>query len=198
MQVCASAVWTSRPSAPVPSPRRRDRWRRPRPAAPACRLAVPRARSRGGSRRRTAPCQTAADRRTPRRYALADESEIGGVSIAFRTERARSNPPAAAPRSEDGAAWCRWHSRTASVASRDHHDHRKRHAVAAELDELLHQHGEAAPPEPARLASPGSDDAARSLEIVLGAVHRSMNTTSSDGPVLPVPSRSPRYGPMPA
>src|SRR6476620_3843074 len=68
---------------------------------------------------------------------------------------------------------------------RDHHDHRERDAVAAELDEFLDQHRIAAAPEAeGRLA-----DAA----IVVGCfsrthwklsferVMRSMNTSSSDG-----------------
>src|SRR5258705_4904721 len=69
--------------------------------------------------------------------------------------------------------------------NRDHHDHRERDAVAAELDEFLDQHRIAAPPEAeGRLAG---------AAILIGRLYcthwklsfervmRSMNTSSSDG-----------------
>ena len=68
---------------------------------------------------------------------------------------------------------------------RDHHDHRERDAVAAELDEFLDQHRVAAPPE--------AEGRLRDVAILIGRlgcthwklsferVIRSMNTSSSDG-----------------
>ena len=71
---------------------------------------------------------------------------------------------------------------------RDHHDHRERHAVAPELDELLDHHRIAAPPE----AEPGLADLAAWASAISCDAHwklsferviSSMNTSSSDGAV---------------
>src|SRR6185312_16062369 len=69
---------------------------------------------------------------------------------------------------------------------RDHDDHRERHAVALELDELLDQHGPGLAPEAGTRDAPGriGRDKARGLghwKLSRARPMRSMNTSSSEG-----------------
>ena len=90
----------------APCRRRPDRWRRPRPAWPACRRAAPRARNWPGFRWRTAPCPRPAVRRPRLRCAAARVTLKYLVFSQRRQDRAARDrcAPAAAPRSADGAA----------------------------------------------------------------------------------------------
>src|SRR5256885_16920942 len=68
---------------------------------------------------------------------------------------------------------------------RDHHDHRERDTVAAELDEFLDQHRIAAPPE-AESRLPHLPYGTNSFglthwKLSFERFMRSMNTSSSDG-----------------
>src|SRR5262245_64979034 len=69
---------------------------------------------------------------------------------------------------------------------RDHHDHGKRHAVATELDELLHHHRVGAPPESEAgfadlLARLGCCKRHAHWKLSFERLISSMKTSSSDG-----------------
>src|SRR6185437_5898131 len=69
---------------------------------------------------------------------------------------------------------------------RDHHDHRKRHPVAAKLDELLHHHGVGTPPKPEPgflrlVAGLACGQCHAHWKLSLERLMSSMKTSSSDG-----------------
>ncbi len=139
-------------SAPTaPSPRRPDRWHRPRPASPGGRRGAPRARSLPGISiaNSTVPdasswsnsassCDLIRDLEVAR---VLERAQDRAAEIALLLQQHRGRQIARI--GVDGVA------EQQELHQRDHDDHRERDAVALELDELLDQHRDRATPEAA-------------------------------------------------
>src|SRR5262249_13190896 len=120
---------------------------------------------------------------------LAGEAEIGGIfqrfqdgapeiGVFLQEHRGRQ----VTRRRVDGKA------EQQKLHHRDHHDHGERNAVTLELDELLYQHREGAPPESeagfADLAATGRGELNGHWKLSLDRDINSMKTSSSDGSVF--------------